>query len=432
MIERKEIKGYWYLPHNEEATVAGILNYSPNNDIILEIFGNIDAGKDLFEVILDDNHYKVIFGHSSDGKLITLFNCYSSISFNFSSKFPLVKFNCQYLIIGKHLYDINDLIFNKSEVIFRELSHWCTPKALSNKISFSSEKQIEEIFLSFKANRNNVAIVNTTQIDSNTHLSLKYGISYNSSELFLKPQIEQYTYLQIEKATACSILTMLSDIYLFEQFLSLATLQSVKCSTITVYDPSLFQELENGEKIYSKIDIIYNQKDNTQNTKLNRTSYLFCYDQIKSKFSDIIYQWYNESKKIEPIRRHLINSIKKKREYDSIDFLIVIQAIEGFCIRFRNGKNLRGCIINLLTEFKVIDKINNDNINIDQVVESRHYYSHFMYASEKPNALTGIDLYDLTLKLKKLLICCLLSHIGFDNDNINSILNQSNSQLFIN
>ena len=38
------------------------------------------------------------------------------------------------------------------------------------------------------------------------------------------------------------------------------------------------------------------------------------------------------------IRCHLITSLEKKQLYGSVDFLIVIQALEGFCRRFRSRK----------------------------------------------------------------------------------------------
>lgn len=64
-------------------------------------------------------------------------------------------------------------------------------------------------------------------------------------------------------------------------------------------------------------------------------------------------------------------------------------------------------MINLLiAEFSDIDKLQGDTINIKEVVDSRHYYSHFMDRKKKKNILDGYELYKLTVKLKKLLVCC--------------------------
>ena len=113
-----------------------------------------------------------------------------------------------------------------------------------------------------------------------------------------------------------------------------------------------------------------------------------------------------------------------------MDFIIVVQALEGFCSRFRKESNLTDMINLLIAEFSDIDKLQGDTINIKEVVDSRHYYSHFMDRKKKKNILDGYELYKLTVKLKKLLVCCLLNFVGFDNNEINMILKKSNNRLF--
>lgn len=94
----------------------------------------------------------------------------------------------------------------------------------------------------------------------------------------------------------------------------------------------------------------------------------------------------------------MINSIKKQELYSSVDFLIVIQAIEGFWWRFRdesyhekksistkNKTSLKTLLNELIAEFKDIELIAIANINVAAVVDSRHYYSHFLPKCNKPN-----------------------------------------------
>ena len=156
---------------------------------------------------------------------------------------------------------------------------------------------------------------------------------------------------------------------------------------------------------------------------------MFDYKSISKQYPHIIQKWYTEKEDITPIRAHLIESIKDKRVFSSIDFLIIIQALEGFCTRFRTENSLSKMLEAIISEFSGIDKLKNDNITIKQVVDSRHYFSHFMEKTKKPNTLDGHDLYNLTFKLRKLLICCILHFIGFDYLQINQILNKSNNNL---
>ena len=48
--KKLEYKGYWFLPSSPEKKVAGILTYSPNDEIILELIGCFDESlSSLFE-----------------------------------------------------------------------------------------------------------------------------------------------------------------------------------------------------------------------------------------------------------------------------------------------------------------------------------------------------------------------------------------------
>lgn len=270
-------------------------------------------------------------------------------------------------------------------------------------------------------------LINRTDIDENTTIDIKGSVIYQGD--YLSPQIEQHTYISILKKNDTSIKDFFANIHLFEQFLSLATLQTINCSKIILYDRTLYQEYKDGKKFYHPIQIFYIQRETNNIPSTKRYNYLFDYNSISQQFPQIIHKWYNDKENIAPIKAHLIDSIKYKPVFSSIDFLIVIQAIEGFCSRFRKEESLTKMLEAIISEFSSIDKLKDDNIKIKQVVDSRHYYSHFMNKSKKPNTLDGWDLYNLTFKLRKLLICCILNFIGFEYDEINRLLNQSNNNL---
>jgi hypothetical protein len=68
-------------------------------------------------------------------------------------------------------------------------------------------------------------------------------------------------------------------------------------------------------------------------------------------------------------------------------------------------------------------------IDKEAVVDSRNYYSHFMPKDKQPKALDGYELYKLTIRLRILLVCCVLSLYGFDNSRINEIMKESHSKV---
>ena len=80
-----------------------------------------------------------------------------------------------------------------------------------------------------------------------------------------------------------------------------------------------------------------------------------------------------------------------------------------------------------MDEFGEIDLVKKCNIDVKAVVDSRNYFSHFMPKQKDSKALDGYELYKLTMRLRILLVCCVLSLYGFDNSRINEIMKESHS-----
>ena len=142
-----------------------------------------------------------------------------------------------------------------------------------------------------------------------------------------------------------------------------------------------------------------------------------------------------------PIREHLVECIKRKRFYSSVDFLIIVQAIECFWWRFREStyrqkkssetKNtsLKVILEELIIEFKDIKVLRIEELSIINTINSRHYYSHYFDKNKKSNIVDGYDLYKLNRKLRILLICCTLSLMDFTSPEINDIITNCNNSI---
>ena len=420
-------------------------HFQVDSRIILELIGSF--GDSLMDVFKDNKEETILYGKTSDAKDITLIQCRQSFSLNFSARFPILRFTCDYMIVGKHILGLNEKCQYWAMVRIPELTYWCHPEAIGlNYLNGDGEKDISRIALSFNIKYSDEEnIIDEVQIDENTSIVLLRGVSFNESEQRLSPKIEQYTYIEVHKKNSTSIKDLLSDIFMFEQFLSFATLKIVKCSSITLYDQEQYQEGK-GQKYYKAIEVIHPFFDR-QDLKSQPTKsydFLFNHATIKEIYPEILKKWYNEPMELAPIKGHLISSLEKKKVYSSVDFLIVVQAIEGFYRRFRSAKyrkehNIEGkassklhpMLTELLSEFSDIDLLKRNTIDIDAVVDSRIYFSHFMPKTSSLKAIDGWELLEEARKLRILLLCCVLSLLGFNNDQINDVLNKSNSRLFV-
>jgi len=395
VTEKIEFKGYWFLPQDPDNKIAGLLTFTPYDSIILELFGK-------FKNIPILQMVNSIWGVTNNNKKVTLLNCtFISCTINTNGAFPISKYDIQICLDGIQLNNSDQKEFNRSVISFRELTPWCPP--------IIAEMENDDI----SSDQNHISSVT---INYNTTINLKYSrVPSHNFDFNFKSITVISTILEIKKSEESSINDFLKDSYLFQSFLSLASLSTVSILEFNLFSKTEIKHIANGNTIFTPIKLYY-ILDNEDITEKKRYDFLFEYKDIKELFPIILPKWYDERNNIAPIREHLILSVQKKRYFRSADFLIVIQAIEGFWWRFRDENYKKGkciskrqrtpltTIINeLINEFNSIKKIDDLNFIIETIVDSRNYYSHFVNESSKPDMVDGIDLIILTKKLRILL-----------------------------
>lgn len=429
MIKNEEHKGFWFLPDNIENKVPGILYFDKNKEIRLELIGGFETNVNgVLKNILNNKTVEIIHGVTNKNEKISLLICNGQSNLNFPSDFQTTNYFCQYFIKGKHLSDVHEHTFNRIQADLSCLYDWCPLGTIRNTIEFSEDKKVSKIMVSLNKKDYWKKIVS---LDSEYKLMIfgdgNFIESYDNSEY----NFSQNTVLEIaQNKTQKSFADLLNKVGLFKQFLSFATLSPVSYIQLTLFDNSDFHEYENGEKTINPITLYFTE--NKEIIKPNKSHlFLFNYKDIEVEFPSIIKKWYQTKGNLAPIRNHLIASVKPKKVFTSLDFLIIVQSLEGYHRRFIKKKiivpkrqsELELRLNEIIKLFSSVDKIKNNAINLTHVVKSRNYYSHFYYKDE--NVLDGNKLYYLTRQLRSLLICCVLNLIGFDIALINKLLNKN-------
>lgn len=423
MKESRIYKGYWWLPTALDEQIAGTLTIEPDGTVKLELFGCY--GSEDESVIFDRKDAPAIFGRCYTPKStmtdVSLIECRSAITLNFSSNtFPITRYTCRFALIGIHVDSMEKSSFFKAYVDFKELAYWCPPKNITTTLKEGA------ISVNINTEVENVVPLATMNLDDGYTFNLREAATYKPN--YPTIYIDQCTFLEILKDDINGY-EVLSMARMFERFLSVATLSPVEHGKITLYSKQEYQD-EGNKVFYHPIELVtYLYKNNTQEA-IKSYDYLFKYNDIGVTFEDMFKQLYS-NKSIAQILSNLIDSLEKKRVFTSNDFLVVIQALDGFSIRFRKEKEFLMQLTDLRNEFKSIKRIalTDDDLNATRV--SRNYYSHVLKLEKKEakNALEGRDLFDLTKKLRMLLICCVLKYMGMDNEKINKLLINCNNSI---
>lgn len=422
--EERIYKGYWWLPSEPEEQIAGTLFIDSRGNIKLELYGCFGPTDDY--VIFNRKDDPAIYGrcYTPDSKMtdVSLIECHSAVTLNFNDNtFPLTRYICQYALIGIHCQKMEDAIFFKAHVDFIELAFWCPPKNLTftmrdDSITVSIETKVEE--------KTPLASV---ELDGGMKIQLKEGATYKPD--YPKLYIGQSTYVEILKDDMTA-LQALSTSRMFERFMSVATLAPVEHGKIMLYSKQKCQEFEGGKTIYHPIELVtYLYLDDVQESFKQR-DFLFNFDDVSQELGQMLGKLYKD-KNIAQIWSNLVDSMEKKRVFTSNDFLVVIQALDGYSMRFRKEQEFLQQLTSLRDEFKDIKRLSLTDDDLKAARGSRHYYSHILKLEkkEKRNVLEGWKLFDLTKKLRVLLMCCVLNFMGMDNDKINLLLNKCNNSI---
>ena len=414
MTEIKFIQGIWWLPEEYPVKkVAGTLTIDVKSEMALDTIGTL-GNLSPYDYLTDKiMQFSVIWGIASDSKPVSIFSCIGDITLNTACPFATCHYKTSVVAVGKHISSWDELGNYDVQVKIDELPYWFRPNVIkclkdNNRLTLSVDPE--------KANSTSV------KLDETCELVLEGVANIKNDNFGLQHVIEETTLLRFIFSDNISPQDAKRRVFAFEQFMSFAALSKIESNTFALIDKDVQLHQQGSNQI-----VIYDHKSLNGKISNRFSEYLFNYNTIKESFPDVIRKWYAEDKLV-PVRAHLIDSINHKGVFTPNDFLIVIQAIEGYYFRFVKPKNELSSLLNeLREEFQDIDILELTDQDIKFIRDSRHYYSHLLPEGKKKFVAYYRDLYNLNHKLRKLLLCCILRLVGFDNSKINTICAKSDN-----
>lgn len=421
-----EIKGYFSDICEElesDKSISGILSYK-HDQIVLELFGSLGSLEDGLLGLV--NAPEIIYGYSSDGKLLIL-NCYGYVfGTDHYPGFSLSKFHIKNFKIYDVYYDqlqqkIPDIInfLSDDPVIyydfsFENIEQW-VDKAIFRAGEINGELTIATNVTNYQPTK--VYITNrelyledhaiASANDDYLNLSSKYylRLSNQNNELEFSPCHE----------TACQILKYIEVVsespISFTEISFLSKYKNVDDGKRLplIRGKYFFQHSREG-KNWSKFE----HKEITLNALHERFERILGHWFSKSEKLDFIINQYTKSLHSVPyIEDNLLSTIrnlevyarsfheKKIRKYERENKIFKKSNKESFL-----KSKLKFLFENSDSGFEslILESFNNSSHFIDSIVQTRNYYTHGDKKTKYPRLMTDYnDLYKANMILQKLL-----------------------------
>lgn len=465
MIDKLEYKGLWFLPHNEERKVPGILTFDPaNNRHVLELIGS-------FYDISEHDGEEIILGVTSEGDEITLHQCqfWSSTGlarkndlkgiFSDKNKTSTLNFRVNYMLKGVHVSNIESLTFNSIYTTIYNLHEWV---GISG-ISVDREIPNCEDVITFTKPEPIIVV-----IDENLELEIKFHSNFPLYARAIKEQtLKQYTTLALRFKKGLTIDGLLYNVKKIQNFLSASTQSQTRIEVAEIYSDQLRNKYNTAINIRLNTIISPNLKFGKPKEDWQM---IFTYRDIEDKFQLIIRNWFKHYERFEAPFNLVFGQFYLSEYYLEVMFLNVAQAAESFHsklkivededrkaqdIEFKRKvdlvlnsvpEDLKNWVESKLsnphhfdTRLKyLIREFSNDQINamigdkdkfIKSIVRTRNYLTHYNSRGKKL-ASNGLELVLLMKRLRLLLICSFLVNSGMEKKLLEKLIKEKNYMMF--
>jgi len=419
---------------------------------LTKILEDIDETESLTKIFEDIDETGIILGFTTNGKKITLLECYK---INQNASFPGIFtqiYRANYIFEGEHFLNINDLKFYKVSSRISMLEEWVNIWGFDIKLNSNNELNT------------NFKIPDDIPFDINENLKGLFAFSYKADVLPNSDyKIQQTTKLELIVKNEANYSEFLQFISHFNLFITLGVFSSVDIKEVEFYSKSITHEHVKGRRVETPIKVYFSQiRTNNKLTTGDVNRFLFTFNTIKNNFEVIIKNWFLLKESISPVLGALSEIFAKRTIYTELKFLHIVQALEVYHRRLKQDTKklkikfkeiidpirakvdkpekkwlntklsfgyeptLRERLEQLFVEFHIhpLSKIliSHDEIRalIDKTVNSRNYYTH--YSPElKAKACHERDLVYLSEKLKVLLIIVILRETGFQINEIEAL-----------
>lgn len=450
MIDSFSVRGYWWLPSQDDEKKPGILTFDPVSTITLELF------EDFSEPNRNETFYEIINGITLSGVKYSIQHCWVKIRNKHYPGYTELALTAETIFEGVNYASKDDIHFRSLRIKMTHLESWLVTNGFNINDFFEDKKVKVEYALPEPI----ICKINDLTTIKIIHTVTSPMLMIGQKEAVIK----QGTYLSIDYTTEQELHDILSILLHFKSFLELAVVDTVNYTgiqAITEYN----KEIDDKEEVFWPINVFFTQS-HLINDPRDITPYemVFSYPMIKEKFEMVLIKWFEQYDELKDIynmyfyttndtsmvlENRLLNYtgviesyhrkmfggafIDKKYYHDHIATELTNHIPEEVRDAFRDSLkskirygyeySLRKRLADIFeTNREVIRQFtkNSDTNLINAIVENRNYYTH--YDEKTEFVYDGTNLFRLCNKIRLIAITLFLKRINFVDEEIYRML----------
>ncbi|MCB5229813.1 MAG: hypothetical protein LHW44_07120 [Candidatus Cloacimonetes bacterium] len=312
MTELLEYKGRWWVPDNPEDVVPGLIKYTPENGITLELIGQFKPTKS--KTFPGDGSPTIINGYVSSYKFFTLIDCHISF-YQHDPHLPITNYHCNSMIYGSECFaSKSEMRFRGIVVDIQYLNDW-----MQLNSGFHVEYQLGQS--DCKVEYNKPSAINM-KIGTNCKFSLFPCVSFPAIITVNKATIEQNVYLGLTNKNLISHGALIDKVHCFKHLLLLLLQKPPALLKITFYKNSKPDYHDSYE--YCIWQII----DKEDEKRMRPHDMLLDYRAIEPDFESLITNWFRTYRSMLNVYIPLIHSYSHTMNLTDT-YLNICRAIEA-------------------------------------------------------------------------------------------------------
>lgn len=327
-MKQVETEGVWWFPHSPEERLAGVLKYNDTKGGHLRLIGGSFVAQTTRKSY-ENYDYDLICGLSSNGKLVTLWQCNDDGTTFVDGRYYGQDISINIILWGCHFPSIDDIQFTKLEINYTFLEQWL------NHQTFKSEWLYKE-----SGERTGYSLqYNYPQIPENKFQGIKVGFSYriSSREQLNSSGITQFAYVEIESESSLHYDNFQKHlIYPLRNFLSLGIGRTIVPNSISGWSSI---KMPDGivSHCHTEIYASHAGYDVPIPNTLIPDKMLFTYKDMAEGLDNYLSKWFDLSTKIAPVMDLYFSLFFIRSMYLHSQFLTLAQALETYHRRLYEG-----------------------------------------------------------------------------------------------